>query len=260
MRFSGRSEHIELDASRTAVVTGACGGIGRALVDDLAAKGLSVAAVDVVSSPPNAWSHERRVEYFRSDCGSVSATRGLADEVHHRLGPASIVICCAASGLSGPVQHCEQEDVVQVIHDNLVASIRVAMAFLPQMMALPVSARIVLFSSPLAKFATRRQCGYAGSKAAVEQFTRVARRDLRGTNVGLTLVVPGAVSTRFTASTVERGPRARRGLALQLHSAFARSPEVVSDSTLAALQRGRAIAVVGWEARLLRLLGTLQRT
>ena len=182
---------------RTALVTGAAGGIGRAVAQALAAEGVRVALLDrsTAGLAETAASCSGSVP-VRADVTDESAvTKAIADAVT-ALGGLHTVICCA--GISGPVgSGIEQTSLAEwqaVFAVNVTGAFLVLRAALPALRAAP-SASVVLVASDSAFVASPGMAPYCASKAALVQFGRALSVDLAGDDVRVTTVSPSIVDT-----------------------------------------------------------------
>lgn len=172
---------------RTAVVTGAARGIGRAVAHALAARGARVALLGLepeelesaaagVPGPARAW---------QLDVTDEAALRRTADEVTEQFGPASVVVANAGIASAGPFGESSMATWRRIVEVNLVGSALTARAFLPQLLAtrgyyLQVSSLAAIGAAPL-------MSAYCASKSGVEAFTHSLRAEVahRGVAVGV---------------------------------------------------------------------------
>ncbi|SDM35084.1 SDR family NAD(P)-dependent oxidoreductase [Microbacterium azadirachtae] len=182
---------------RTALVTGAAGGIGRAVAQALAAEGVRVALLDRSAAG---------LEDTAALCaGSVPLVADVTDEQEvaeavaaavGTLGALHIVVCCA--GISGPVgsgvEQTSLADWQRVFAVNVTGAFLVVRAALPALRAAP-DAAVVLVASDSAFVASPGMAAYCASKAALVQFGRALSVDLAGDDVRVTSVSPSVVDT-----------------------------------------------------------------
>ncbi|WP_329189737.1 short-chain dehydrogenase/reductase [Actinacidiphila glaucinigra] len=174
-------------SGRTAVVTGAARGIGRAVAHLLAARGAKVALLGLepeelesaaagVPGPAHAWC---------VDVTDEAALRRTAEEVAERFGPASVVVANAGVAAGGPFMEASMATWRRIVEINLVGSALTARAFLPQLLTtrgyyLQVSSLAAMGAAPL-------MSAYCASKSGVEAFTHSLRAEVahRGVGVGV---------------------------------------------------------------------------
>lgn len=186
-----------MTAPRTAVVTGASRGIGRAIAQALAAKGWRIALLARSSGPL----HEAAAALGRDalplpcDVRDERTVRRVADRIVDDFGGAPDVLVNSAGIFAiAPVHTTEPEAFEHAIDANLVAPFRLIRAFLPAMLARG-SGHIVSIGSIADHVALPGNGGYAASKFGLRGLHEVLRAELVGTGVRSTLVSPGPVDT-----------------------------------------------------------------
>jgi 3-oxoacyl-[acyl-carrier protein] reductase len=189
---------------KTAVVTGGSQGIGRQISLDLAKQGASVVvnyssnkqkADEVVSQIES--EHGRAIA-VQGDVSSASAIKSLFDKAEETFGKVHIVVNCA--GTIPPnyptVAKTSEEDWDRVYAVNtkgtFLASKEAALRIPPG-----EGGRIVNISTTLVATLVPTYAAYASSKAAVETFTKILAKELRGTKITANCVAPGPVATKF---------------------------------------------------------------
>jgi NAD(P)-dependent dehydrogenase (short-subunit alcohol dehydrogenase family) len=196
-------------SGKVAVVTGAGRGLGQCVAQGLALRGASVAVV-ARTEPQIAETVERiRAEggqavNIAADISDVASVERLREEVHAKLGPATILI--NAAGVFGPIQRVAESDAerwIETVMINTVGPYLACRAFVPDMLAADWG-RIVNFSSA----ATLHVPGplnsaYGASKVALNQFTRHLAAELAGSNVTANVIHPGEVKTAMWAAIRE---------------------------------------------------------
>ena len=175
---------------RTALVTGATSGIGRATAAALVARGHRVLGTgrDPHSLPP-----ERRVpgvEYLPLDLTDDASIEALAD----RLAGVDILVNNAGESQCGPLEELPAEALRRLFQVNVFGPVRLAQLALPGMRARGYG-RVVMIGSMLASFPLAYRSSYVAAKAAVKGFATGARHELSPFGVWLTTVEPGSIST-----------------------------------------------------------------
>ena len=97
---------------RVAIVSGAAGGVGSAIVRRLTADGLAVGACDMAPTPEAAYHEELDV------CDAAAGRRFVA-RVHDRLGAAEVVVTGAGIQRTGPSAEVTDDDCRRVLDVNL---------------------------------------------------------------------------------------------------------------------------------------------
>ncbi|WP_223631696.1 SDR family oxidoreductase [Corallococcus sp. EGB] len=206
---------------RTAVVTGAASGIGRAIAVCLARKGCHVALADVneaglAETADLARTPEVRISQHRLDVSDKAAVEDFPAQVMAEHPGVDLLFNNAGVALGGTFEQVSAEDFEWLFNINFWGVVRLSRAFLP-LLRKSDDARLVNLSSVFGLVAPPGQVAYAASKFAVRGFSEGLRHELEGTNVGVTVVHPGGVATSIAASarvptgaTAEEVSRRRR--------------------------------------------------
>lgn len=234
------------------VVTGGGGGIGRQLVLQLLAKNARVAAVDIslVSLEKirsDAGVHAARLSLHATDITSRESVKALADEVIREHGGVDGIINNAGIIQKfEPVNEISFDSIDRVLNVNLYGVINVCRIFLPLLLERP-EAHIVNVSSMGGLFAFPHQGIYGASKAAVKIISECLYAELRDTNVGVTVVYPGAIATDITknsgANTEKTDRAAEKGVATP--------PDYAARKIISCIEKNRFILKIGFDAKLL---------
>jgi NADP-dependent 3-hydroxy acid dehydrogenase YdfG len=252
---------------RTAVVTGAGSGIGRAVAQRLAAHGCPVALAD--------WDEAGLAETEASIDGPVLARRL---DVRDRQGqmafaaavaewapaPLGMVFNNAGVTVLQGVADAAPEDDEWVLDVNLHGVVHGVRAFLPLLLAQDAGV-IVNTSSIFGIVGFPHQTAYCASKFAVRGYTEALRQELRDTQVRAVVVHPGGVKTKIVENARFRSDFRNRSAD---HAAAARefatiartTPERAAEIIHTGVARGRSRILVGPDAVALDLLVRLAPT
>src|SRR5260370_20290724 len=178
-----------------AVATGAGSGIGRALAQQLAAVGsaLALADVDEAGLRQTAQSLEKKSALVTTHVVDVADEAGVwsfAEDAARRHGRVTLLINNAGIALHGDFEEVSLDDFRLLMNINFWGTVYGVKYFLP-MLKREKRAHIVNISSVYGMVAPAGQCAYAASKFAARGFTEARRRELAGSNVGVTCVHPG---------------------------------------------------------------------
>jgi len=189
-------------SGKVILVTGAGSGIGRELVLHLLSKGARVAGVDL--NPTSLGETAKlALQYgpaFRGFVVSVAdraAVEGLPEQVLTHFGAIDGVINNA--GVIQPFSRLNDLDyptIERVLNVNLLGTLYVTKAFLPQLLKRP-EAHIVNLSSMGGFVPVPGQTIYCAAKAAVKLLSEGLASELRDTKVRVTVVFPGAIATNI---------------------------------------------------------------
>jgi 2-hydroxycyclohexanecarboxyl-CoA dehydrogenase len=191
---------LTLDLSgRTAVVTGAGGGIGGAIARSLAAAGASVAVADLDHRAATATaeaigSEKGNAAGFPVDVTDSETVHALREQVEQSFGPASILVNNA--GWGQPELFIENTEPFweKVIAINLMGPILVSRTFIDPMME-SGGGRIVNVSSDAGRVGSTGETVYAGAKGGVIAFTKSLARELARHRINVNCVCPGPTDT-----------------------------------------------------------------
>lgn len=184
---------------RVALVTGAARGIGRAVVDTLAAQGFTVAATRHESSAGDAdleGDASASVRWYATDLIEPSRVDELVAAVQADHGRVDVLVSNAAQLRDGLVSRMSDEDFDGVLAVNLLAPQRLSAALLPAMRSAGWG-RIVFVSSVGGLLGSAGQANYASSKAALSGLAGGLAVDAAGDGVTVNVVAPGPVDTEL---------------------------------------------------------------
>ena len=188
-------------AGRTAVVTGAASGQGRAAALRLASEGAPVAALDIDEAGAAAAAGEieeagGRALALAVDVSDPAAVTAAFAESASRLGPAYILAAAAAVYPAACYSFLRPlEETARVLEVNLLGAVHCADEAARQMEAAGRGGRIVLWSSIGARLAIDGHAAYCASKAGVEGLTRTLAAELGRYGITVNALAPGAIDT-----------------------------------------------------------------
>ena len=228
----------------TALVTGANGGLGRAIARALRDEGASV----VVTGR-----RAEQVEALAADIGgrAVVADLGRREDLARLLeeaGPLHIAVMNAALPASGDIGDWDQTQIDNALEVNLASPIATTRALLPAFRARR-SGHFVFVSSLSGKVGSRGTALYSATKFGLRGFAAGLRCDLYRSGIGCSVVNPGFV--RDAGMFADTGARLPFGVGTV-------SPEQVAAAVVKAVRRDRAeIDVAPLALRLGALVGSL---
>lgn len=192
-------------AGKVFVVTGGGNGIGREVVLALLAQGAKVAAVDLseagLTETASLAAAGDRLSTHALDITDRKAVEKLPAAVEKALGPVDgLVNVAGIIHRFAPISELSIEDIERVMNVNFWGTVNTVKTFLPGLQARP-AASLVDVSSMGALAPFPGQTAYGASKAAVKLFTEGLYAELRGSNVAVTVVFPGAVLTNITGNS-----------------------------------------------------------
>jgi short-subunit dehydrogenase len=235
---------MDLSSSRTALVTGANGGIGQAITRALAKAGARVIVSGRRADALAALSAETGARVVVADLEKREDVERLGAE----CGEVDVFVANAALPASGPLLEFTQPQIDRALDVNLRAPIALAWRFAKGMVERK-RGQIVLISSIAGKAASPGTALYSATKFGLRGFAHGLRQDLAGTGVGVTVVFPGFI--RDAGMFAETGVELPAGVGT-------RSPEDVARAVLRAVEDDPAeIDVAAFEQRFGAVLAAL---
>lgn len=192
---------IEL-SGKTALVTGAAGGIGRAIATALADAGASVVASDLPGREPPAGARA-----VPADLAAPDEVRGLVETIAKDPGRLDVVVHAAGLTRDGVLWKLSDEDWEQVRRVHLDAAFWLLRQAVPLMRKTGGGA-IVLVTSINGERGKFGQSNYAAAKAGLIGLGRTAARELGAFGIRVNLVAPGLIDTPMTAGLPDEVRRA----------------------------------------------------
>lgn len=233
--------------SMRALVTGASGGIGRALAQELHARGASVLLVGRDDAALQATAAAiggsgATVATCVADLATEAGRTHVLVEARQFGGHGcNVLINNAGVGDFRMVDALDDAAIEQLFAINAIAPIQLTRALLGHLRAQPEAAILnvgsVFGSLGYPGFAT-----YSATKFALRGFSEALRRELADTRIGVHYFAPRATRTGMNASAVER-MNAELGVAMDL-------PARVAAAACDLLEKGRRSAVFGWPEKL----------
>jgi len=188
---------------KTAVLTGAGSGIGRAIAISLAQRGCHLALADIneagLADTAKLLPGNVRVSRHLLDVSDRNAVKALPGQVIAEHGGADILINNAGVAVGGTFADISEVDFDWLIGINYWGVVYMTRAFLP-LLNKGQEAWIANVSSIYGIIAPPSQTAYASSKFAVRGFTHALRHELKDTNIGVTVIHPGGVATQIVNS------------------------------------------------------------
>jgi len=193
---------------KVALVTGGSRGIGRAIVEILAADGVDVtffyrgnaAAADEVVSAANA--ADTRVAAVQVDIRDPRACEAAVEALVDARGGIDILVNNAGIVRDNVLTGMSDDEVKDVIDTNVGGVFNVTRAVAPFMVSRRQGA-IVNLSSVSATRGGRGQTNYAASKGAIEAFTRALAVELAPRRIRVNAVAPGVIDTEMSRAVRE---------------------------------------------------------
>ena len=190
--------HDETPQARVAIVTGGSRGIGRSVVQQLAADGYSI-VIGFASNTGEAGAAVAEAEgrgakaiAVAADISDEDAVASLFDQAEQAYGGIDVVVNAAGVMSLAPLADFDLAVLDRMLRTNIRGTFVV-----DQQAARRVrpGGAIINFSSSVLGRVLPTYTGYAASKAAVEAMTFILAHELRGRNVTVNAVAPGPTAT-----------------------------------------------------------------
>jgi len=229
-----------------ALVTGAGGGIGRAIVGELVRNGAQVLMVDMSAQALDAavaelGSLRDRVEMHAADLTSAEARARLCSLARIWRGGVNVLINNAGLNPFGLYEDLAPRQIDMALAVNLQAPMHLCQALLPHLRT-RTPAAIINTGSVFGAIGYPGYAAYAATKFALRGFTEALRREIEGSGVTVQYLAPRATRTPINSSSVEQMNR-ELGVAMD-------PPERVARELVSLLRSGRSSAVIGWPEKL----------
>jgi NAD(P)-dependent dehydrogenase (short-subunit alcohol dehydrogenase family) len=240
--------------NRVALVTGAGGGIGRALCLGLAREGASIIASDKFGAAARMSAEAvqaagGKAYWIELDVTDRAGSAALLAQVMSNAGDISILVngagICPRHGVDDP-RLFEAWDAVMKV--NLDGALNTTMAALPALKRTRGS--IVNIASIAAFVSTATSLGYSTSKAALKMLTQNLAQELAPSGVRVNAIAPGTIVTEMTTATRHDPVRAERFLSRIPLARFGEPEELVGPvvflcSSMASYITGATLVVDG---------------
>jgi 3-oxoacyl-[acyl-carrier protein] reductase len=195
-------------ANKKAIVTGGSRGIGRAIVDQLAAEkcsGILLTDIAFVNTPEECATEiqkeignsETKIHAFKADASSLEDAQATIDTAVEKLGGVDILINNAGITRDNLLLRMSEKEFDDVINANLKSVFNYTKAAIKPMIK-QRSGKIVNIASVVGLIGNAGQSNYVASKAGVIGFTKAMAKELASRNINVNAVAPGFIQTAMT--------------------------------------------------------------
>ena len=232
-----------------ALITGASGGIGQAVVEALCRQGahLLVAGRHVTTLAGLAQRFPGQIEIVQADLGSPGG-REAVRAAAIRFGGLNCLINAAGVNRFDLFEQHDEEAIADIIGLNVTSTLQLTQRLLPELLRRD-QALIVNLGSTFGSIGYPGFTAYCASKFALRGFSEALRRELADTRVNVLYIAPRAARTAMNEPHV---------VAMNKELKVAMDdPEVVAAAVVNALRNERRESFLGWPEKLFVRLNSL---
>jgi NAD(P)-dependent dehydrogenase (short-subunit alcohol dehydrogenase family) len=182
---------------KTAMITGASGGVGQALAGLLRGEGWRLALVGRDAAKIQSSGNDVVIQADVSQ--QVDAVRAVAEATEKFGAPPSALINAAGNSLIAPLSRTREEQYRACMAANVDTAFFSSQAYLAQLSEHKVPGSIVLFSSVVAGIGVSNHVAIAAAKGAIEAMVRSIAADFSAHGVRINAVAPGLMRSPMTA-------------------------------------------------------------
>ncbi len=225
---------MKLLEGKTAVVTGAARGIGKAIALKLASEGANIAFTDL-HIDENAEATEREVaslgvkcKGYASNAANFDETHKVVEEIVNDFGRIDILVNNAGITKDGLMMRMNEQQWDAVINVNLKSAFNFIHAVTPIMMR-QKSGSIINMSSVVGVSGNAGQSNYSASKAGMIGLAKSVAKELGSRGIRANAIAPGLIITEMTGALSEE---VRNEWAKQIPLRRGGTPEDVANAAL----------------------------
>lgn len=246
--------------TKTAVVTGAAGGIGLAVAARMATEGMSVVMADVDAddlhtAAKNLAQQGLSVLAIEADVADPAAMTSLADAAMETFGQVDVV--CANAGVAGPWSDAEWAiplaEWQRVFSINVFGIVNTLAAFVPRMLERGEAGHIVVTTSLASFLTTPLAAPYFASKHAALSVTETLRAQLKAAEapISVSVLCPDRVRTRVIERELihTHGPSGAAAAADVFAGSGVLEPDEVAALVLDGIRQERYLLLTHGESR-----------
>lgn len=220
--------------NKTAIVTGAGGGIGGAIALHFAGEGANVVIADIDGQAASARAAEISAQgaaafAARVDVTDKKSVQQMVQSTLERWGRIDILVNVAGGAQIKPVIDMEESDWDHIIDMNLKSVFLCSQAVLPSMLKQRYG-KIVSISSIYGFTGNATRSSYAAAKAGVAVFTKSLALEVVTEGINVNAIAPGRVATERVRGHYSEAEWAERVAAIPMHRAA--TPEEIAPTAL----------------------------
>lgn len=181
-------------------VTGACGGLGKAVTTALAERGAHVFAADIDREALAQFPDKEVLHPLFVDVTDSASTDRARMEIEKSALRLDGIVCAAGVYVGGPLLDVSDDDIRKVLDINVMGAVTVVRELFPLLRA---GSRVVFVSSESTRVAVPFTGPYVMSKCALEAYADTLRRELLPFGIRVSVIQPGAIRTRLLTSAAQ---------------------------------------------------------
>ncbi len=225
---------MKLLEGKTAIVTGAGRGIGKAIALRFAEEGANIAFTDL-SIDENVKATEKeiaalgvKVKGYASNAASFDDTHKVVEQIKEDFGVIDILVNNAGITRDGLMMRMDEKQWDMVINVNLKSAFNFTHALTPIMMR-QKSGSIINMSSVVGVSGNAGQANYSASKAGMIGLTKSMAKEIGSRNIRVNAIAPGFIITEMTGALSEE---VRKQWTQQIPLRRGGTPEDVANTAL----------------------------
>ena len=199
---------MELLKGKTALITGAARGIGKAIALKFAAEGANVAFTDLVIDENGKQTEDEiaalgvKAKGYASNAADFAQTEEVVKQIHADFGRIDILVNNAGITKDGLMLRMTEAQWDAVINVNLKSAFNFIHACTPIMMR-QKSGSIINMSSVVGVHGNAAQCNYAASKAGLIALAKSIGQEMGSRGIRANAIAPGFIDTAMTQALPE---------------------------------------------------------
>ncbi len=199
---------MELLKGKTALITGAARGIGKAIALKFAAEGANVAFTDLVIDENGKQTEDEiaalgvKAKGYASNAADFAQTEEVVKQIHSDFGRIDILVNNAGITKDGLMLRMTEAQWDAVINVNLKSAFNFIHACTPIMMR-QKSGSIINMSSVVGVHGNAAQCNYAASKAGLIALAKSIGQEMGSRGIRANAIAPGFIDTAMTQALPE---------------------------------------------------------
>lgn len=196
---------MKLLEGKTALITGAARGIGKALALKFAAEGAHIAFTDLVIDENGKETEAElaalgvKAKGYASNAADFNQTKEVVTEIHKEFGRIDILVNNAGITKDGLMMRMTEQQWDAVIAVNLKSAFNFINAVLPIMLR-QKSGSIINMASVVGVHGNAGQSNYAASKAGLIALAKSIAQEVGSRNIRANAIAPGFIETAMTAA------------------------------------------------------------